>query len=286
MMRNRLLLIIITFGRETKRIVTHKSLRRFGYTGDIAFVMSNDDTKLDENKRALEREGYEVFVYNRDEVLRRYDNHTNTTLLSPGHARAWICDNGALWAARGYEFVAIFDDDYVDFCDSSAVRAKRIELDSIFDLMCDFLRESGAVVAAFAQSGDFLGKTIDRVNRFVVRRKVMNTFFMPVDKMHLVKWRSGLNEDVSTSIHLAMRGMLALTLPQLSMHQYRTQKVSGGLTEWYKRYNTYVKSAMSAMLAPRAVKIVAMGWTYPRPHHEVEWDKIAPLVVSDKYRKQ
>lgn len=285
-MRNKLLLLIVTFGRETKRIITHASLRKFGYTGDIAFVMSDDDARLDENKRALEREGYEVLVYSRDEILQRYDNYTNTQLLTAGHARMWICDHSALWAARGYEFVAMFDDDYIDFGDSSAVRmTKRIKLDDVFDLMCDFLRESGAVVAAFAQSGDFLGRTVDHVNRFVVSRKVMNTFFMPVEKMHLIKWRAGLNEDVVMSVYLAMRGMLALTLPQLSLHQYQTQKVAGGMTEAYKRYNTYVKSAMAAMLAPRAVKIVAMGWTYPRPHHNVEWGKVAPLVVSGRYRK-
>lgn len=73
------------------------------------------------------------------------------------------------------------------------------------------------------------------------------------------------------------------------IQQMQTQKQSGGLTDAYLHYGTYVKSFYAVMMNPSCVKVAAMGdpksGNY-RMHHRVRYDLSCPVIISDKYRKK
>lgn len=55
---------------------------------------------------------------------------------------------------------------------------------------------------------------------------------------------------------------------------------------YVSRGGTYLKSFYSVMWAPSCVKIGAMGDTHKRIHHSITWDKCAPKILSEKWKKQ
>ena len=59
----------------------------------------------------------------------------------------------------------------------------------------------------------------------------------------------------------------------------------GGMSGLYLDMGTYLKSFYSVMYSPQAVKIAQMGSGHTRIHHHVTWDKCAPKIVGEKYRK-
>ena len=72
----------------------------------------------------------------------------------------------------------------------------------------------------------------------------------------------------------------------MNLDQTLTQKKTGGNTDAYLQYGTYVKSFYSVMCNPSSVKISMMGETHRRIHHAVDWEHTVPKIISDKYKKK
>jgi hypothetical protein len=74
--------------------------------------------------------------------------------------------------------------------------------------------------------------------------------------------------------------------------QKATQSNAGGMTNLYIDNGTYVKTFYSIMYAPSCVKVSELSSPqngnagHSRIHHKVNWNAAAPLILSEKFKKE
>ena len=68
--------------------------------------------------------------------------------------------------------------------------------------------------------------------------------------------------------------------------QHTTQTNAGGMTDTYLDMGMYTKSFYSVIYSPQAVKVGEMGDKHKRIHHVINWDKCAPQILNEKWRKR
>ena len=118
------------------------------------------------------------------------------------------------------------------------------------------------------------------------KRKAMNTFLFKVEKSGNddTLFIGRLNDDVNTYITLGKVGRLFFQIGSLNVVQKETQQNSGGNTDAYKKFGTYVKSFYSLMAAPSCIKISSMGLN-SRIHHKTKWVNAVPAIIRAQYKK-
>lgn len=284
MLRDDFCVFILSHGRAD-RLYTLKTIRKEGYTGPWFIVVDNEDDQVDEYMR---RYGHEhVVVFDKIERAKR----TDTPDLSEDRRTIIYARNESFEIARklGYRYFLELDDDYTDFQYRHEWEGKLLidsarNLDELFELMLCFLDASGAKTVAFAQGGDMIGGA--RAGNFKkgLLRKAMNTFFCDTEKPFSFVGR--INEDVNTYTLLGNRGELLFTYTPVMITQKTTQHNSGGMTDIYLDKGTYQKSFYSVVYSPQAVKIGWMGDKHKRIHHQVNWDRRAPMILNQKWKKR
>jgi hypothetical protein len=282
-MRSDFAVMILTHGRANS-IYTVKSLKFSGYTGKIIYVIDDEDKSADQY---FKNYGDNVIVFNKKEVADNSDEGDNfndrRTIL---HAR-----NASFNIAKelGLKYWIQLDDDYIRFHYRLYFLNKALpilSLDTIFTAMIDFYKTIPAHSIAMAQGGDFIG---GEENKYALnptlKRKCMNSFLCSTDRPF--KFIGRMNEDVNTYTNLGSRGILFFTIPFISLNQKETQSNSGGITEMYLDYGTYVKSFFTVMYAPSCTKVDLIGGvkSSQRLHHQIKWNNAVPKIISEKYKK-
>lgn len=254
-----------------------------GYTGDFYIIIDDEDKTASEYKKRFGAD--RVITFCKQEYLDKADTGditgTRGVILPARNACFDIARN------LGLTYFLELDDDYREFSfrvpDGEVLRSIRCQdIESIFDAYLDFLDESGALTVCMAQGGDFLGG-VSAFHRIRWKRKAMNTFFCRTDRPFSFMGR--INEDVNTYTTLAHRGEFLCTVGDASVVQTITQTNSGGMSESYLELGTYMKSFYSVMFCPSAVKVSVMGQSGLRLHHEVDWERCAPKIISERHRK-
>ena len=275
---------IMTHGRAG-RVYTLDALRECGYTGKVIMVVDTDDEQGDEYIRLYGKENVEFF--NKKEYEKKMD-----TGDAQGSMKCVVFARNACYDIAkelGYEYFIEADDDYMFFSyrfeEGGKFREKKCySLDRVFELMFDFLDESKAIAVAPAQCGDYIGGKNGGIWKDRLSRKCMNLFFCKTDKpIHFI---GRINEDVTSYTYYTQQGILFFTVADWCLHQKATQAQAGGMTDTYLGGGTYLKSFYSVMWAPSCVKIGAMGDTHKRIHHSITWDKCAPKILSERWKKQ
>lgn len=285
-MRSDFVAFILTHGRPD-RVITYNTLRKCGYTGRIYLVVDDEDPTLPEYRAKYKDE---VLVFSKRKSLSIVDDGVNDDdFRSPLYARNVCFD---LAREQGCEWFAQLDDDYNRFDyrfrpDLSPDKKNTLikDMDSVLDAFIEFSGASSLSCAAFSQGGDWIGGA-DSCPTPRTRRKVMNLFLFHVDSKF--RFMAKLNDDVTSYVVNGTRGLLSLTLMQVSLSQGETQSNPGGLTEIYLENGTYVKSFYSVMYAPSCVKIGAMGdprYGKYRYHHDIDWPQTVPCILSDTHKK-
>jgi hypothetical protein len=287
-MRNDFAVFILTHGRADN-VITHRALRRCGYTGRIYLLVDDEDKQASRYRDAY---GDDVIVFCKQDAIDYTDSGDNFGKRnSVVYARNW---NFVIAEKMGLKYFWQLDDDYSSFGWSAdnggeyvTANAVTHKLDHILEACIEFLEESGAKSVAFAQGGDFIGggegKFIKQVKQGRFSRKVMNSFLFSTERP--VKFMGRINEDVNLYVENGRRGSLFVTIPRLRLWQQQTQQNSGGLTDIYLDLGTYVKSFYSVMYAPSCVKLTTMGSTHRRLHHMVLWNNAVPRIVDESIRK-
>lgn len=284
-MKNEFCVFILTHGRADK-VYTYNTLIKAGYTGKIFIVIDNED-KQAEAYKAIYKDS--VLIFDKKAIAETFDEGDNFN-----DRRAIIYARNATFILAknlGYRFFMQLDDDYTSFCYRFNHQYNYIEsniyiksIDEIFDLMIDFYKETPFASIAFAQGGDFMGGNQSSLSdRIKTKRKAMNSFLCDTEKSFMFVGR--INEDVNTYTSKQRAGLPFLTLNQLSLTQKQTQTNQGGMTDLYLDSGTFVKSFYSVMYAPACVKIVDMGHLNTRLHHQVTWNKTAPKILNERFKK-
>lgn len=276
---------ILTNGRPDN-VLTYKTLRNKGYTGDIYLICDDEDKTLDQYK---EKYGNEVIVFSKSNYEGRFDKMDNFS----GNKVIVYARNACYDIARslGLDYFFEYEDDYTGIyhrkIDGDMLRAIKInKLDKILESMIDCLDNTGSCTIAFSQAGEHIGGA-SAFHRIHLKRKAMNTFVFKVNKdpKDDLIFIGRMNDDVNTYLSQGKVGKLFFQTGDISMVQLATQSNSGGNTESYKETGTYVKSFYSLMIAPDCCKIGFIGTTHRRIHHRIKWENAVPKIISEHFKK-
>lgn len=282
-MRSDFAVFILSHGRANN-VITVDSLNRAGYTGDWYIVLDNEDDQEEQYRKNFGDE--HIIVFDKIAVGKTFDIMDNF----PGRQVPTFGRNvlHSLAKELNLTYFLELEDDYQNFrqryLDENHVFRTRYvrDFDAIVDVFLEFLENSGAVTVAFAQTGDLLGGSLSKLWQDKIRRKAMNCFFCKTDRPFQCYGR--FNDDVNSYIENGKRGKLYFTVRDMVMDQPTTQTRSGGITDAYKLYGTYIKSFYSVMLVPSAVKIHYVGHNNKRIHHIIDWEHTVPKIISSDFR--
>lgn len=285
-MNSNFAVFILTHGRPDK-CITYSTLRKYGYTGKVYFLLDNEDETIKQYKKNFGKEN--ILIFNKKEVANRTDRGDNFEKLNT----VLFARNEQFNIAKkiGIKYFLVLDDDYKEFRYKMNNEYKYIpgnnpkikSLDKIFNLLLRYYKSIPQLLClSIAQGGDFFGGVMNESNG--LRRKCMNFYICDVDKPFIFYGR--MNDDVNTYMTNGMRGGLFITFPYLSLEQGTTQKTKGGLTDMYLSYGTYIKSFYTVLFCPSFSKVTLMQSKHPRLHHSISWDNAVPVIISDEYKKK
>lgn len=282
---------ILTHGRPD-RVITHKNLRKHGYSGPIYLVVDDEDKALGQYQ---DRYGDDVVIFSKADVAARFDEGDNFK-----DRRAVVYARNALWGIAerlGVTHFVELDDDYTNFYyridEAGRYGNWWARCDWLFSAMCDYLDATPFATVALSQGGDHIGGGVGiKSNRTL--RKAMNAFVCRTDRPFEFPGR--INEDATAYTFAQRRGTPFLTIVAAQVNQGVTQANEGGLTDIYKALGTYVKSFYSVMFCPSAVKVGvlrdagAKGGTktqgHARLHHDINWNACAPKIIRESHKKR
>ena len=278
---------ILTHGRPDN-VKPLSTLKKCGYTGNVYFIVDNEDKTIDTYIKNFGSEFVKVFDKKAiaDEVDEGNNFDERRTIT---HAR-----NACFKIAKeiGITYFVQLDDDYTAFdfridtqsSDNCGDIKPVKNLNLVFDLLLNYYKSIPALSIAFAQGGDFIGginngKGSYRFNK----RKCMNSFICSTEREF--QFIGAMNEDVNTYTTLGARGNLFLTIPFVSITQTATQSNKSGITDMYLRFGTYCKAFTTTMMQPSSVKVSMMNSNNVRIHHSIKWINTTPMIISDDHRK-
>ena len=277
--------IFVLSNNRAKELTTVDYLIKCGYTGKYYILLDDEDGQIDLYKERFGED--KVIIFNKESVRDKFDIMDNFEGNKvPTFARNALAD---IAKDMGLTYFSQMEDDHQRFVqrytkDGKWLRTAYVtDLDSIIDEVLHFLDISGAVTVCFSQYGDLIGGVRSSVFKKKISRKAMNSFFTRVDRAFEFKGR--FNDDVNSYIDNGKVGKLMFTISDISLWTAPTQVNSGGITDLYKKYGTYVKSWYSVMLRPDCVKISEMGESHKRIHHLINWETCVPKIVSGRYKK-
>lgn len=278
---------ILTHGRPDN-IKTLSTLKKCGYTGQIYFIVDNEDKTV---SKYIENFGIDnVKIFDKKAIADQVDEGNNfderRTITHARNACFDIAEN------LGIKYFIELDDDYTAFdyridTNSNENRGdiKPIKsLDNVFEYLIRYYEKTSFKSIAFAQGGDFIGginngKGSYRFNK----RKCMNSFICSPERRF--QFIGAMNEDVNTYTSKGSRGDLFYTIPFISLTQTATQSNNSGITDMYLRYGTYCKAFTTTMMHPSSVKVAMMNSSNPRIHHTIKWVNTTPMIINERYKK-
>jgi hypothetical protein len=261
---------ILTHGRPDK-VYTYATLRADGYTGDVYFIVDNEDRTVD---RYREKFGSErVIVFDKKAMADRIDegnNFDNRKVIV--HARNASFD---IAESLGLTHFIQLDDDYNSFLYRNEIHGRVIrKLDLVFDALLDFFDATPTKSIALSQGGDHIGG----FTGLRLSRKAMNSFICsPRRRFEFV---GSINEDVNTYVLQGSRGDLFFTFTGLQLNQMQTQAQAGGMTDIYLDLGTYIKSFTTVLFHPSSVRASMLSTKFARMHHVIDWGAAVPRILS------
>ena len=273
---------IMVHGRPEK-VLTYETLRKQGYTGKIYLVGDNLDKTINKYKK---KHKDRLIIFDKKKAFLKNDSGDNTgdlrsTLYSANEIFTIAKQKKIKWFFIMCDDYRMFEYRYDGNLNYGGWRV--LNLDNIFNSLLNYYKKTNIKTIAFAQSGDFMGGENNILAKSCkVKRKAMNTFLCSTSRPF--KFVGRMNEDVTTYVNLGSRGNLFFTISNISIYQQQTQKKSGGLTDLYLEYGTYVKSFFSLMYNPSSIRISEIGYKNKRIHHTVKWKNAVPVIIDERHK--
>lgn len=271
---------IISKGRP--QCHTAQTLEKMGYKDDWFIVCGNNDETLPEYQ---ERWGDKVLIFDWHEEIKHTDTMDNFGFekMASGACPARNA-TARISQERGERRHWQLDDDYTGFYGYDPFTKKNERLHE------NEFRHKLALVSSWADECGFgnVGfppSTIEvaPIWAYTFAKRVFNAHNLPSGGELFEPWRGRMNDDLVNAINTWRHGKIELTIKFLCMTMPPTQQEGGGLTDLYKDEGTVRKTSYAILAAPNQVKMVEK---YGRYHHEADWGRIAPKIVSDSYRRQ
>lgn len=257
---------------------TAKQLKLCNCKFPIYIVIDDADSKIEEYKRKYGED--KVLIFSKKEYSEKCDMMDNFDFDKVIVYARNACYDFA--EKLGYEYFLQLDDDYTEF---SLRMNKYLNLknsDKINYVLQEYLKfyelDERIKLLAFMQGGDFS----DVVNGKVLR-KSMNVLFCSIKRR--VMFNGRLNEDVNAYTQGNKLGEIFISMPMIVIHQKQSQ-TTGGMSDTYKQFGTYVKSFYSVIQNPSFIKIgIIRSPTSFRIHHRITRKFGVARIISFKYKK-
>lgn len=286
MVRDDFAILILSHGRP-KKVKCIKALQKVGYTGKWYIIIDNEDDTADQYYSIYGED--RVIMFDKAALDGTFDIMDNFDGRSvPVFARNVLYD---IARDLGLRYFLELEDDTMNFVHRYVEDGKLKSInckwfDDIVEAVLTWLDSAPSIdVVAFFQAGDLLGGWDRKLWKSRIIRKAMQTFFFRVDNP--IYFTGRFNDDVNMYIQQGKLGKTILSIRDIVLITAETQKFSGGITEMYEKYGTYVKSFYSVMLRPDCVRIHGMCGFYGnnRIHHRIDWETAVPKIISGDFKK-
>jgi hypothetical protein len=243
----------------------------------IYLVIDDKDSCIDDYIHKYGKD--KVLIFNKDDYSKKCDMMDNFSFDKVIVYARNACYDFA--EKLGYKYFLQLDDDYTEFSlrIGKYLNLKKSNIDFVFTKYVDFYEKFENIkILAMLQGGECSGV----VNQKVLR-KTMNVLFCSTSRRVIFNGR--LNEDVNAYTQGNKIGELFLSFPMVVIHQHQSQ-TTGGMSETYKEFGTYVKSFYSVMQNPSFVKIgILRSPSSFRIHHKINKRFGVVKVISSRYKK-
>lgn len=284
-MRDDFAIFILSHGRSNN-VKTVTTLINYGYTGNWYIIIDDEDNQADRYYHNYGKN--HVIMFSKVAIESDFDIMDNFT----GRSVPTFARNAVYKIARSLnlKYFLEADDDLTCFRHRYLDNAGKLctkyitDLDSVIERYLEYMDNTPITVLAFAQTGDLIGGKDSKMYSESYRRKAMQGFFVRVSDP--IEYVGRFNDDVNAYVEHGKRGKLFLTFRDIVMDTVETQVQSGGISQMYLTYGTYVKSFYSVILCPSSVFIDMMGMNHRRVHHMIDWETSVPKIVSSVFRKE
>lgn len=270
---------IISKGRP--QCTTAHTLDKIKYPGQWFIVCGNNDETLEQYK---DRWGDHVLVFDWYEEIKHTDTLDNFGFNDmPSGAVPVRNATRAVSEARGELRHWQFDDDYDTFMHIDPRTNKNVKINDGAYLESELLRIAEMGYRCSLQNAGFQLSSEafpDKARYFGSR--VFNAHNLPSTTDLFTVWRGRMNDDLINAIETYRNGGFEMSFKFMSLHPKPTQAEDGGMTDLYKAEGTVRKSAYPVLVAPSATKLVIR---FGRYHHKVNWQKLVPKMLHEKWAK-
>lgn len=187
----------------------------------------------------------------------------------PGPARNFAWEHSI---ASGHAWHWVMDDNIKSFRRLHHGAKIKVSDGTIFAVMEDFAARYENVAMAGPNYGMFAYEAdASTIKPFVTNTRIYSCNLIRNDVSQ--RWRGRYNEDTILSLDLLKAGWCTVQFNAFLQDKVRTQTLGGGNTaEFYAAEGTAPKSEMLKRVHPDCVRLVMK---YGRPHHRIEYSRIA-----------
>lgn len=226
-----MIVFIKTHGRPDKQYTYH-TLRDAGYTGDIVFVLDDEDDTYNAHLKYVDEHTH-IEEFHKEYFVQNIDSGTNTPKRNV-NLYAW-CACEDLANAYGEKFFIMADDDITRFrfryLEDGHLKSTPItqNLDSIFEYISEYMECSNIAAASTGIPQMYFSTEL---NENLWKYRVVYQFVFR-NARHKMDWVSEYEEDIITSINMSKAGKYVTCLPMIQHDAVALGKSSGGMKDMY-----------------------------------------------------
>jgi hypothetical protein len=272
--------IFIPSYHRAKNLKTANYFIKIGYDRKkIHILIDSDADDRDEYEKECESKGINLFVFNQDEAIKRYDyvHRPSPSRRSAGQSRNMFYDYAK---EKGIEFYCVQDDDTNNYeikrFGKYYRKATFEDIRNVFLGVKSMMLKYKIGCFGISQTGDFIGGS----NRKILRNKVMNTTF--INTKYIYRGERGLQDDDTSQFASIMNeGLFTGSLADgLVLQQTKSATAKGGLTDLYNECKLLNKSLVVPIQYPSAVFAERQEKNGARLHHNIKSKYLYPKIIK------
>lgn len=279
MKRNNFAVFILSHGRADT-MTTLSAILKAGYLGDYYIIVDDLDKQKD---RYIEKYGAaHVIVFDKNAWMEKTDTITKT-----GENRSPVFARNACYEIAknlGLDYFTEFDDDLHSFSfryvENGKLKAAPIsDLDSVFEMLVDFMEKSGAISVGLSSANGMIGGANGKYKDGLLY-SIHQAFICRTDKR--IEFKGILNEDgIATEIY-SNSGKMPFEVVCINQSSPVRSTNAGGLKELYEANDEYIRAFYSIIAAPWCLRIVKKknGFITSRKSENAQ-----PKILSERWRK-
>lgn len=271
--------ILIKSHKRANSLLTYETLKNTGYIGDVYIIVDDEDNQLAEYKKKYKKN---IKVFNKDEMLKYADTIDN--LKNKNNALLPAIYANILANELGLEYYMLIDDDISSirerYEENGKLKGRDIkDINKIISLFINYMEKANISVLSFGNEGGYIGGANGKFKNGIGRNNNQNFIIKTKDNISFLGTR---NEDFNMVAHYSKLGKLIFEIYRIGIKSPERGTNDGGLQDDYKQSGFYTANFYSIIVAPYCCKI---GSRNNKITLKRNWERFAPMVISEVYKK-